>query len=405
MPKPPLGLAWLMRQNFAAQKMAPLAQELMAAAAQDPQNTAALLDAAVILQFYGHPQMAMTLQQEALKTRRHYCLPAQKPARLRLLALMSPGLIDANVPLECLLESADIELHQYYMVDPDDALEEVPDHDLLFVAMCESEANRARLTALTQRLRHWPRPILNRPEHIPNVARDTASQRLSGLPGMLMPTTLRVPRDTLSALAGPQGHVAAESLGLSFPLIVRPVDSHAGNDLHKVDTPHALAAVLDQIPGAEGFVAPFIDYSGPDSLFRKYRVVLIDGRPFVAHGATSSHWMVHYLNAGMADDARKRAEEADFMARFDTDFALRHAQTLRAMNDTMALDYWGMDCAELADGRLLVFEVDTAMVVHAMDPVEVYPYKPAVMHKLFAAFRAMLMRAAGLPITSANHEA
>ncbi|HEX4327269.1 MAG TPA: hypothetical protein VH105_10640, partial [Burkholderiales bacterium] len=54
-----------------------------------------------------------------------------------------------------------------------------------------------------------------------------------------------------------------------------------------------------------------------------------------------------------------------------------------------------IDCAETADGRLLVFEVDPAMVVHALDPVDLYPYKPAAMHKLFAAFRAMLLRAAG----------
>ncbi len=34
------------------------------------------------------------------------------------------------------------------------------------------------------------------------------------------------------------------------------------------------------------------------------------------------------------------------------------------------------------------------MVVHAMDPVDLYPYKPPAMRKLFAAFRAMLLQAA-----------
>jgi hypothetical protein len=49
-----------------------------------------------------------------------------------------------------------------------------------------------------------------------------------------------------------------------------------------------------------------------------------------------------------------------------------------------------MDCAQTLDGKLLVFEVDTAMVVHALDSVELFPYKKATMQKLFGAFRQML---------------
>lgn len=182
---------------------------------------------------------------------------------------------------------------------------------------------------------------------------------------------------------------------MDFPLIVRPLDSHAGNDLHKVDTPADLADALATLPGDEGFVAPFIDYRSADGQFRKYRVMLIDGKPYIAHGAISSHWMVHYLNAGMADSPEKRAEEAAFMASFDEAFAVRHAVALKAIHDAIGLDYLGIDCAETRDGKLLVFEIDHAMVVHAMDPMDLYPYKQPVMHKLFAAFRAMLFKAAG----------
>ena len=83
------------------------------------------------------------------------------------------------------------------------------------------------------------------------------------------------------------------------------------------------------------------------------------------------------------------------MAGFDAGFAARHAAALAGIQACIGLDYLGIDCAETADGRLLVFEIDHAMVVHAMDPVEVYPYKQAAMRRLFTAFRAMLGRAAG----------
>ena len=52
-----------------------------------------------------------------------------------------------------------------------------------------------------------------------------------------------------------------------------------------------------------------------------------------------------------------------------------------------------MDCGENADGELLIFEVDTSMIVHAIDPVDIFPYKQVQMRKVFDAFRAMLVRA------------
>lgn len=393
---PLLGLAALMRHNVAGKVMAPLAQELIEQASADPSNACALLDANVIVQFYGNQPLARQLQNEALKIQRHYIQPSHQPARLRLLAVMAPGSLEVNVPLECVLEHSDIELHQYYLTRPDDDLTLLPEHDVLFVAMCETEANRPLLQMLATALADWPRPVLNRPQHIPRVARNTASALLAPLPGVYMPPNLRLPRAQVQALAQTDGTTVAQALGLAFPLLVRPLDTHAGNGLHKVDTPAALAAVLDTLPGQELFVVPFVDYRNADSQFRKYRVMLIGGQPYVAHGAISSHWMIHYVNAGMDDNAAKRAEEADFMASFDTGFAQRHAAAFTAMQRALELDYWGMDCAEMPDGRLLVFEVDTAMVVHAMDPVERYPYKQAIMQRLFQAFRDFVFQQAGI---------
>jgi hypothetical protein len=105
--------------------------------------------------------------------------------------------------------------------------------------------------------------------------------------------------------------------------------------------------------------------------------------------------MVHYLNAHMDESEAKRAEEAAMMAGFDDGFARRHAEAFRALCETYPLDYFGIDCAETADGRLLVFEADVAMIVHAMDPEELYPYKQPAMRKLFDAFVACLHEAAG----------
>lgn len=382
------GLARLLRRQASGENLNPLCHDLLQQATSDPGDACSLLDAAIILQFHGHRDIALQMQQEALKLRRHYRLPTSRPAVLRLLALVAPGDLMANVPLDCLLEDADIDLDLYYTTGDDGDPIVLPEHDLMFVAIGESDQNRPLLALWERRLGGWPRPILNHPSRIRRVGRDTAAHLLQGLPGLLMPPTLRATRSEL-ALAADGG--LPEDL---YPLIVRPADSHAGHDLNKVENADALSACLAAVPGETFFVSPFVDYRSPDGLFRKYRVVLIAGQPYAVHMAVSDHWMIHYLNAGMADSAAKRAEEAAFMAGFDQGFASRHAAALTTIHQTMGLDYLGIDCAETPDGDLLVFEVDPAMVVHATDPVEVYPYKQACMQKLFAAFRAMLLSAA-----------
>jgi glutathione synthase/RimK-type ligase-like ATP-grasp enzyme len=390
-----LGLAALMRMNMSGVNLVPLGQGLLARAEADADDACALMDAATILQFQGQLEIALAMQREALQLRRNFFLPARvSPVRLRVLALMASGDLMANVPLDCLLEESDVDLHLHYVLPGETLADTLPEHDVLFVALSETEANRPLLNQLCRDLASWPRPVLNPPERIPRLARDRASTLLDDQPGIAMPPTIRVARDGLTRIADRRATFDALILGGDFPIIIRPLDSHAGNDLQKIDDVDTLRHYLAMVSHDRFFVSPFVDYRSSDGLFRKYRIALIDGRPYACHMAISSHWMIHYLNAGMADSADKRAEEARFMASFDQDFVRRHGVALQAIHERMGLDYVCIDCAEAADGRLLIFEVDHAMIVHAMDPVDIYPYKQPQMRKVMTAFRDMLGRAA-----------
>jgi len=199
---------------------------------------------------------------------------------------------------------------------------------------------------------------------------------------MVVPVTTRIDRETL------------ESIGRSeVPLIVRPVDSQKGRGLRKLDRPDAVARYLQTRPENAFYVARYVEYRGPDGQFRKYRIVLIDGRPYACHMAISDHWVVHYMSAGMGESAAKRAEEARFFAGFEDGFARRHRDALLAIAKRLELEYVGIDCGETPDGELLIFEVDSGMTVHAMDPADIFPYKQPQMRKVFGAFRQMLMDA------------
>jgi glutathione synthase/RimK-type ligase-like ATP-grasp enzyme len=198
----------------------------------------------------------------------------------------------------------------------------------------------------------------------------------------------------LSGVAQSNAGLAELAADLEFPLIVRPRGSHAGVGLAKADDRAALGRYLAERPEQEFFVSRFVDYAGGDGLFRKYRIVIVDGRPYACHMAIADRWDIWYLNAGMAFSESKRAEEQEFMGSFDSAFAARHKSALAAMIDRVGLDYFTLDCAENQRGELLIFEADNTAVVHNMDSPVLFPYKPPQMREIFEAFAAMLYRRA-----------
>jgi glutathione synthase/RimK-type ligase-like ATP-grasp enzyme len=392
---PFLGLAPFLRLNIAGTDLRTLGQETLEQAGQNATDSALWMNLSVLMQCLGQREVGLSIQSLALEQQRIYRLAAsQQPARVRLLMLCVPGDISANTPLDCLLEDCDVDLIYYY-VSPDTPLDlPIPEHDALFVAICESDENRNILSWLANALAQWPKPVINKPQYIPPTGREAASRLLQDAPGLLIPPTLHVPRALLQDIAAGKIQLAEQFAGCDVPIIVRPVGSHAGRDLARIENIDELGAYLARVKDDFFFLSPFIDYSGKDGLFRKFRVALVDGKPFACHMGVSSDWMIHYVNAGMYEDAQKREEEAAFMEHFD-DFTQRHRAALDAIYQRTCLDYVLIDCAETQDGHLLIFEIDHTMVVHAMDPEELFPYKQVHMQKVKTAFRDMLSRLTG----------
>jgi glutathione synthase/RimK-type ligase-like ATP-grasp enzyme len=396
--EPLLGFAALMRMTFAGGDVDALATRLIDRVNRDPVDANAMLDLSTLLQLRFRPALGLAMQAQALDVQRLYHLgAAPDEAEIRLLALMAPGDLMANTPLDCLLEGSGVALDILYVCPEEPLPAELPPHDLVFVGVGEPDRNRAVLRKVAALLDLTSRPVLNPPDRALLLGRDSASELLRWSPGISMPVTARAPRDLLHRIAEESVDAAMAIAGVDFPLLVRPIGSHAGKALAKIDTPAVLEAYLADNADGMFYVSRFIDYRNADGRYRKYRVVLIDGAPYACHMGVSDHWMIHYLNAGMTECAVKRGEEAEFMARFDDVFAVRHRAAFAAIFDKMGLDYIGIDCAETAAGDLLIFEVDTGMIVHALDPVDVFPYKQPQMQKVFRAFTDMLVAASKRP--------
>ncbi len=387
-----MGLSPFLRASMAGADLNAMGSRLLAALGNDPSNPDLLMNMALLSFCLDQQDIGLGFQQEALRYSRLYRLPAtQRPTRLRLLLLMTMGNLQVNTPLECLLEDSDIELVFYYVCDGHTSLAAVPQHDAVFVAICEADQHRALLQALEQELHDWPSPVINAPQHIPNTGRQAASVLLQQVPRLLVPSTVRVDRAALDAIA--RGHTSMASLleGKDFPAIVRPIGSQAGKDLCRVNSADEMRNYLESVQEPEFYVAPFVDYGDAQQQYRKIRIALIDGQPFVCHMGISSHWMVHYLNAGMYEHAGKRQQEADFMENFQQ-FVERHRHALGEIAHRMQLDYLVLDCAETMAGELLLFEIDHGGVVHNMDLPDLFPYKGRHMHAVQAAFRDYLVR-------------
>jgi len=390
-----LGVARLSRMAFTGADLNPIWHRLLRSYVFEPENAAALMDLSIVEQIFGNREVGIEHQARALEIQQLYRSPcaAAKPS-LRLLALDAPGDIGANAPLEFLLEGSDIELSTLYLLPGRPLPEPLPEHDLAIVAIAESAEHRSQLEALGSLKAGWPRPMLNPPDRVLDLSRERLHRVLAGATGVEIPATAPLTREQLMALARDPAPLATRLADGAFPLIVRPLDSHAGQGLARLEAPEAIPPYLAERLEPAFALARFIDYCSADGLYRKYRIAFVDGRPYAVHMAIAEQWAIWYLNAGMKTDTAKRAEEAHFMTEFDADFGRRHQPALAAIHERIGLDYYAIDCAETADGKLLVFEADIAMIVHDMDDPAIYPYKGPQMRRVFAAFVEMLKRRA-----------
>ncbi|SIO39874.1 hypothetical protein SAMN05443247_04840 [Bradyrhizobium erythrophlei] len=392
-----IGFARLTTMAFNGTDLRPLRDELISKVAGGTADAGEGLDLSLIAQLLGDKPTGLAIQAEVLAFHQLFRSPcaAEKP-KLRVLALAASIDMGGNTPIEFLLEDSAIELLTLYVVAGVPLPVPLPDHDIAIVIASDSEECRDALRVIDQAAAGWPRPMLNPPRLVANLDRDKLHNLLRGIKGLDIPATESVTRAQLSDASRPNikpdlllADVAAE---LRFPFIVRPRGSHAGVGLARIDGPAAIDRYLAERAEQEFFVSRFVDYANDDGLFRKYRIVVIDGRSYACHMAIADRWDIWYLNANMAFSASKRLEEESFMRDFETAFAVRHQDALAAMAERVGLDYFTIDCAENKRGELLIFEADNTAVVHNMDSPDLFPYKPPQMRKIFDAFAAMLYR-------------
>jgi tetratricopeptide (TPR) repeat protein len=341
-----------------------------------PDFAEAQLAVGELLHTAGDADGARAVFAQGLRARRVFPAPQARSVP-RVLLLLSPLGWSANVPLDFVVDHDAFAVHRWFV---DDATPELPPYELAFNGIAVSDAADGALRAAERFLTTQARPALNAVAAVRATARPALGATLRGLDAVVVPAAARC--------AGAQLGATAAALG--WPVLVRPVDAHGGRGLARLDDEAALAAYRreDDVPLD---VCAFVDFRSPDGWYRKYRVALIDGKPFPYHLAAARDWLVHYRSAETQDDDALRAEEARFLTAPQTVFP-DWERTGSALARALGLDLAAVDCARLGD-RWLVFEADTAALLYAGD-AGASAEKRAAVDAIRRAVTAMLARRA-----------
>lgn len=388
-----LGIMAFFKMRYNGLDLKPLQSRIEQEIVKNPHNAAALLDSASLmfltassasgaLKFIkGRNANALQRQQAAFEQTVFFKTHRSPSPSLRVLVLAAPGEITCNTPIEFLLQDDEIDTTYWYILPDAPEKESIPEHDIAVVIASLSDVTQPTIDRIEKMLPKWPKPVLNRIENLKKFARDQFFTYAKGISGLYIPETRAIARSDISESDPPY----------PYPFIIRPIKSFGGRGLSKIEHASDLTGYLDSHYGTDFFVSPFIDYSSADGLFRKYRIAVIDGKSFPCHMAISDKWALWYMNAEMAGNEKKLAEENDFLLNFDKDnLGKKYGGALNQLAERIGSEYFVLDCAETKTGELLIFEGGHDMVVHDMDSPILNPVKNEHMHRLFHAFQMML---------------
>ena len=316
------------------------------------------------------------------------------PVPLLLLTACAGG----NIPVRHFLDDRVYRTYVVFVEYYDLAIP-LPPHQLIFNAIGDADLAPRALAAAQSLLAATTAPAINLPAAVAMTGRSDNARRLAGIPGVIVPTTMTVPR---ARLEGSDAVAMLALHGFGFPLLIRTPGFHGGRHFLRIEAAGELPAALAELPGDDLTVVSYLDARGPDGKARKYRAMAINGRLYPLHAAVSSHWKIHYFTADMAASPEHRAEDAAFLEDMTAVLGLRATAALEEIQSRLGLDYAGIDFGLNAAGEILLFEANATMVVNPPEPDERWAYRRPAVDRIYAAVREMLADRTGQSMPRAS---
>lgn len=260
----------------------------------------------------------------------------------------------------------------------------------------------SKLIAHIQQLaKQHPVPVINPVVAIKKTCRDAIYNAFHGLPSVAVPRTLRI---TPHGVADVVKQV--NKAGISLPFLIRPVGKHGGFGLQSIEDFSAKEKQkLERYAydGGHFYITEWVDFKHADGLYRKSRIICVNGQFIPRHRIISDHWMVHAKSRKnlMYDRADLRAEEEAFLQQPLTKSINKTAiASLNKIASELGLGYFGIDCAIAKDGSMLVFEINAAFNAMVQDDLKSFPYLAKPVAAIKEAFNDMVAEKAGVRIAA-----
>jgi hypothetical protein len=258
----------------------------------------------------------------------------------------------------------------------------LPPHHAIWNTITDADRNAAALEIAARIAATTGSPLINDPNAVLATSRTQLPHRLRGVEDAVLPLVRLLPRAQM------------KKAGVGWPLLVRAPGYHSGQHFALVDDLEALRLAAAAMPGDDLLFIEYVDTRSADGLYRKYRVMIVDGKLYPLHLAVSETWKVHYFSAGMAEHPERRAEEASFLESMETSLGGRAVAALERIAQCLALDYAGIDFALDREGRVVVFEANATMTVPSPPSDARWDYRRIHVNRILSATRRMLFNRA-----------
>lgn len=233
-------------------------------------------------------------------------------------------------------------------------------------------------------------PVINHPVAVLKTTRAENYRILDGAGGVVFPRVEAVEYGGRADQLERIRECIAERF--EFPLILRPRFTRSGLAPALVSSIQAVNSYFARNVLEKFFyIIQWKDLANREGLYNMMRVFCIDGRFFPVANLMHSHWNITYgaSQSVMEQSLQIQNQERIFFQDFENYVGEKGMQGLRAIQEKVELDFFGVDFALLDDGRPYVFNCSPAMR-HDYDRVESFPYTLAALDAVSQAFEAMV---------------
>ena len=134
----------------------------------------------------------------------------------------------------------------------------------------------------------------------------------------------------------------------------------SANLLKNVDEVRQLYALA--LDGREYYLTQYYEFK-EDGVYKKYRIVVVDGEPFIRSLLTGDQWLLHRNRAQDFMDHHPQyiEEETNLLKNFEFSLKERIRPIIQEIHQRNQLDYFGIDCNINKQSQICLFEANASM--------------------------------------------